>query len=653
MNKMLPSISRGALRVQVLVLSVVCAFSIYWLRGVNVLLPILNVNEDLPTFPNKLHVLQGQFQLDVLKDGTNANRSSDYHPDDLDHASSVTVTSTASASATGGGLSYDYLLHEPTHAFGDLSNMKCVCGCTDVEIRKKLTLVKCSFFEGTVRVCIFQKPLFYASPAIILSNNKSSATPLLMAICTEHESYRGILSNAGRWWKGHEAFGIKFDHVSNNRIAGFSSEEACDGGDGGKCRVPESFVWGGGRSSKSTGSTSNGWVPKTQNRSEWIEWSSIGDAPQARPNGAKSTTEVSLAYLDSGDCNFPSGPPAEISINPWHCKAVWTNYMVLSGIFERQPELLGRQEFSRTQSWVFSLAGAMHYFDYGLRYGPMVGWYEMTTAFGGFDSSFREPRKADTRMSLQGRFQIAIPNVPPAESMVWRRAIPETNEPSEVIQDLRRRLSASITRDLLVKEEHPLFKLPEKFPNNVRAVLPSDAIKKAAALQSLELEYVRWGHVAAGTGKADWVPRVVPKLTILLCRSQFSSPVHKQSCSRCLTNIDDLAKRLADDLGLFVLIVRPAAILPEAIQVYLFLVAHCVIGMHGGAWGSALVMADGQAAVEILPAGTNAHARHIVTTGGAIYESSLCVDCARSQTNSGSANLDDVLIKASKVLEAR
>jgi capsular polysaccharide biosynthesis protein len=99
-------------------------------------------------------------------------------------------------------------------------------------------------------------------------------------------------------------------------------------------------------------------------------------------------------------------------------------------------------------------------------------------------------------------------------------------------------------------------------------------------------------------------------------------------------------------------VVKPAAILPEAIQTYLFLAARCVIGMHGGAWGSALVMSNGQAAVEILPTATNANAQHIVTIGGAKYERSLCVDCARSQTKSGMANLDDVVSKARKLLEA-
>jgi len=70
-------------------------------------------------------------------------------------------------------------------------------------------------------------------------------------------------------------------------------------------------------------------------------------------------------------------------------------------------------------------------------------------------------------------------------------------------------------------------------------------------------------------------------------------------------------------------------------------------GMSGGAWGSALVLSTGQAAVEILPTPTNANARHIVTVVGTPYDSSVGLNCKSSQ---GSGEAHDVIGKTRRAL---
>jgi hypothetical protein len=114
-------------------------------------------------------------------------------------------------------------------------------------------------------------------------------------------------------------------------------------------------------------------------------------------------------------------------------------------------------------------------------------------------------------------------------------------------------------------------------------------------------------------------------------------------------NIDELAQSVSNDLGMAVLHVRLTSAIPAALQAYLFLSPNLVVGMHGGAWGSATAMSVGQAAVEIVPGVANA--KHIVTPGGALYEASACPACKRARSNSGIANVADVIEKARTMLE--
>lgn len=153
------------------------------------------------------------------------------------------------------------------------------------------------------------------------------------------------------------------------------------------------------------------------------------------------------------------------------------------------------------------------------------------------------------------------------------------------------------------------------------------------------------GHDALGQEMLDfshvnWSPTILPKFALVIQRSG----------TRRITNIEKLAQTLAKELGLAVLLFQPHYDIPEALQVYLFLAASLVVGMHGGAWGSALVLSTGQAAVEVLPNPSSLTARHIVTVGGAAYESSLCLDCSSASKDSGRANVKEVVKKAQHVL---
>ena len=62
---------------------------------------------------------------------------------------------------------------------------------------------------------------------------------------------------------------------------------------------------------------------------------------------------------------------------------------------------------------------------------------------------------------------------------------------------------------------------------------------------------------------------------------------------------DQVAQAVADR-GLVVLFVEFTRAVPDELQLWLFASARVVVGMHGGAWGTAVVMGGGQSAVEIL-----------------------------------------------------
>jgi capsular polysaccharide biosynthesis protein len=134
-------------------------------------------------------------------------------------------------------------------------------------------------------------------------------------------------------------------------------------------------------------------------------------------------------------------------------------------------------------------------------------------------------------------------------------------------------------------------------------------------------------------------------------RSELGSTISTEKCKRCLANIDALVETLAEELGFVVVVVHLNTEVPQLHQqIYLFLVAQLIVGMHGGAWGSALVTSVGQAAVEVLPKIHNTNAEHIVSPGGAVYEASLCLTCTDSKSLTGEADIPDVLLKAKKAL---
>lgn len=543
-------------------------------------------------------------------------------------------------------LSYENLRTVPTGLLGDLrNNLTCVCGCQETSTSTEHTTVYCSFDNrgDTVRWCVFHNPLFFASDWQQNPKTKeANRRPLLVAVCEEQSKYRGLLShhalNNNKWWKGYQNFGANdFSHVKLHRIAPFSDTHNCQGS---SCRIPKAFVSDGTRDYPQT----NGWKPETDNRSQWVDWNGIGMAPQSR---------TPVTYWDSSDCSISFNSKQDPGINPWHCKAVWVNYLLLSGLLERFPQrLLDRPVFDRNAVQLFSLAGAYHFFDYG---SNMSGWYEMMNGAargGGFDTSFRsgsDPVVRSTVVELQGRLDLVIPNLIPASSLMWDYVLVKQGESSsgmrsEVMDDMRNKMKDGLVPDLLEHPIHPIRRLIGDFSEHVHLVLPKDVVKQHVALKALELDYGRWD-----ANKITWEPQVLDRFALVLRRHSLGT-IDPSKCKRCLTNVEEVAHSLAESLGLAVIMIHPTLALPEQLQDYLFLAAQTVVGMHGGAWGSAWMLTLQQGAVEVTPKLTGANARHLVTAGGGVYDSSLCLDCGTSKSLSGRANISDIVQKTKAVL---
>eukprot|EP00545_Synedropsis_sp_CCMP1620_P013551 CAMPEP_0119028328 /NCGR_PEP_ID=MMETSP1176-20130426/38686_1 /TAXON_ID=265551 /ORGANISM="Synedropsis recta cf, Strain CCMP1620" /LENGTH=568 /DNA_ID=CAMNT_0006984445 /DNA_START=259 /DNA_END=1965 /DNA_ORIENTATION=+ len=530
------------------------------------------------------------------------------------------------------GLSYDYLLNEETDVFGSLKERVCVCGCSKEDARNNLTQVICSFDTSrrrVAKVCILKNAFFYTSEQNV---------PFVLAACKMEDQFEGIFRHASSgYWNGHRANKYAYDHVNGNfRIGNLAAKCSENGG----CRVPSSFDWGGddGTTQKSS---ANGWVPTTTD--DWVGMSAIPRSPELG--------DARAAYLNAGDCNVKVLNGTILS-NPWHCKAAWATWQVWSLLAEHNPQsVLGIAAFNSKDAKLFEFAGGRGFYESRHQVG---GWYEALNAAGaGYESKFQygskmfmqhKKSKPTISVKLTGRLPLAITNANPWHSPIWQWLGPKTDKPSQIFDDYRSEMEDVVVQGLDRSDLHPILQLQKMCPDNIRLVLPTKEVARKGALVFLDADVARWSQ------SQTWEPRIIPKLVYVIQRPALGSTISTKSCKRCLTNIDELVETLAEELGFVVVVVHLNEEVPQLHQIYLFLVAQLIVAMHGGAWGSALVTSVGQAAVEVLPKMQNINADHIVSAGGAVYDSSLCLTCLDSKSLTGEADIPDVLFKAKKAL---
>lgn len=194
------------------------------------------------------------------------------------------------ASASTPGLTWSYLLGDDAREspFGPLSTMECVCGsCRNghqdsqggaLPNTSVLSSVQCSFVSGAARVCVLFDALLYAEPSPTVTF-ASTKIPLVVVVCELNPKYQDLFlaRKAGVLWRSHNNFGgVKFDHVSEWRLAHIPPDPACTGAGASVCSVPSDLVWQGSRAQ--TSSWGNGWGIDKHKRTTQL--SSVSRAPQ-------------------------------------------------------------------------------------------------------------------------------------------------------------------------------------------------------------------------------------------------------------------------------------------------------------------------------------------------------------------------------------
>lgn len=574
----------------------------------------------------------------------------------VSHRGSVAVAPTI----PDGGISYSYLMSDKAanSNFGNLKDLRCVCGCAESDEIRNLTQVKCAFLQEAPTVCTLQRALFYGSEPVaglpeetVFFGAQAPRFPLVVAVCDAAPGYEDLLSSAKRW-SAHNNFGVTFDHVSEHRIINLPSQDACRDA-AATCTVPKSFQWGG--------STAR-WIPAQWDDAN-LAWSDIPVAPQLGPS-------ASVAYIDSADCwlhNPNRGKDGGVGepINPWHCNAIMLNWNVLSGLFEAFPRhFLGTSHFSRTDAKLFALQGYDEFFIGGQPNGHLSGWHAaLAAAGGGFEPNFHDDDHAKTKLlqadrsgtkgyavSLQGILPMSVANAAPESSFIWGIRDKRPDErPSQVIVDFRVKVLEQVDQELrTLLSEHPLETLRNNYPNHIKWILPDDPDTRKEIEESFRADFDRWQ-----ASRKEWSSTVLPKLALVWRRSPFGgAPVNRNTCKRCLTNIEEIVQAVANEFNMVVLLMHPVSQIPSCLQLYAIYATKLLVAMHGGAWGAAAGMQSGQAAVEIVPAKLQINAQHFVRLGGAASRLVRCADCDRNRgTGSGKANVEDVLSATRQALE--
>lgn len=448
--------------------------------------------------------------------------------------------------------------------------------------------------------------------------------PLVVAICDAAPGYEALFDGQGgqRFWRGHTAFGgIVFDHVREQRIAVIPARQACAIGG---CSAPPEMRFAG---TEEQVKSFNGWVAGHGGDGGQQRLHDRGNLPVPGLNGAL------VAYLDSADCWMHQGKN-----NPWHCLAGAINWNILTSLFTRKPSLLGLDGFDRTKATVLAVQG---FDEFAQR--QLVGWDDYAAAAAGFMADFHDDdhllskalkRGFSARVSLQGYIPVVVTNTAPSSSPVWGPvgSLPQVGAGTQVLAEYRAYRRANIANELGINPERPR-KLPEdvlSLNDSIVIVRPAgDSTRKSVGLYSED------GFIL--------VVRRFPHQT---------TPAAEQ-CGRCVLNIDEVAQSVADEFKSLVLFVYLSQAVSRTLQAYLFSSAKLIIGMHGGAWGQAVLMGPNQAAIEILPwpkASRQANAEHIVRLGGAKYAAVECSSCSQSKSRSGVVNGNDVRAIAAQLL---
>lgn len=150
--------------------------------------------------------------------------------------------------------------------------------------------------------------------------------------------------------------------------------------------------------------------------------------------------------------------------------------------------------------------------------------------------------------------------------------------------------------------DHPIDELLNKFPDYAKMVLPRaapsvrDCPGGAGDQRTLEADREAWTRDG---GINAWQPTVLCDLAMVIRRSPPTTDFTNRGgdgarCGRCLRNVVELADAVANTATRPTLVVYLTGAVPAASQAYLFMVASLVVGMHGGAWGQAIMMTPGQ-----------------------------------------------------------
>lgn len=591
-----------------------------------------------------------------------------------------------------GGLTFDYIMNDnsSTSVFGNLQQdnghnhgRRCVCGCTSEEQARNLTRVDCSVVAPLNTnnappplVCFLQNAVLYGSKSrSSLSNNNSailqdttlhfgtepSRIPLLIAVCDLVDGYSNLFesSSTDLYWENHHNWGVRFDHVSEWRIANLPASKSC-GSFQQDCRVPSQWKWVGTTTKTNSARPYNGWMPQEVDSKSSLPWEDVLSTSAPQLQGA------SVAYIDSGDCWLHNPDRASQQggepLNPWHCKAPLLNWFVLTGLFERYPqELLNMTSFDTSNVRFFPLAGYDEYYMNGQPTGggDLPGMHELQllagagieTGFHDDDHNFRTAfsppppttakakQNPNVHVEFQGLLPRSVLNAPPSQSLMWIDTPGKPDKkPDEVIVDYRMKMEEMVASDLRKHfDRHPLEELANSHARSIQWIEPPNLGSKQGVLDDIE----KWSS-------SDWRPSVLKKFAILFRRAPIGQTMDPNSCRRCLLNDDDVARQLADSLDMYVLVVHPTTTIPATLQTYLWLSANLVVGMHGGCWAGSVVMTAGQAAVEIVP--ERIDSRSMVELGGGSYEAAACPDCVKRKSRSGQVVVTDIMEKANHSL---